>query len=597
MPNTIIHKRSSTGSNVPTAGEVEQGELAINTADERVWSKNSSNVIWEITDHDNLTNYVANEHIDWTSATQSLSTSGNISGANLNASNGLDVTGGHLILSNTVDARWEGGLHRITNNDGGGNWNIRHNNYYSSGDKHSATGMSTHLEFSDSTNNATANLEINCSTSGSADTALSTNGKFYFYNASATNPGFDINDGSLLLNNTVRISNAGAGTLASLTLTTALDETDGGTGTDTYAAGDILYASAANTLAKLAAGTNGHVLTLSGGLPVWQAGGAGGDPDQNLFETLTVTDTDSGYTWTDTGSIVADTTTDTATFVSGTDIDIDVDAGSDAIRVAFSNATGYTTNTGTVTAVNNGNGMNFTNITSSGTVTLGTPSSITDTSTNSVTASSHTHAVSHTGSGNFVMATSPTISALTMTGNNIVSGNYLRLNDNVELFFGTSNDLGMRFNSGGGNAEFFSNVGSFNITMTDLDINMADNIIIRAEMDDYCLSNTSVTPTGTTQTCTYSTSQSYEVDLGSTTGNITITLSGGPPTGKYGEMIIKVTQHNTINRTITWAGGTFEWPGGTAPTMSTGADAIDIYHFSTWNAGSNWFGSVIQDCK
>ena len=68
----------------------------------------------------------------------------------------------------------------------------------------------------------------------------------------------------------------------------------------------------------------------------------------------------------------------------------------------------YTNNTGTVTAVNNGNGMNFTNITSSGTVTLGTPGSITDTSTNSVSTSSHTHAVSHTGSGSFAMANTPT---------------------------------------------------------------------------------------------------------------------------------------------------------------------------------------------
>ena len=128
-------------------------------------------------------------------------------------------------------------------------------------------------------------------------------------------------------------------------------------------------------------------------------------------------------------------------------------------------------------------------------------------------------------------------------------------------------------------------------------INMTDGTLTTPELDDYSISNTSVTPSGTAQTCTYSTSQSYEIDLGSTTGNITITLSGGPPTGKYGEMIIKVTQHNTINRTIVWAGGIFEWPGGTTPVMSTGADAVDIYHFSTWNGGTNWWGSVIQDVK
>ena len=42
------------------------------------------------------------------------------------------------------------------------------------------------------------------------------------------------------------------------------------------AAGDILYGSAAGTLAKLAKGTDGQVLTLASGLPSWAAGGGGG---------------------------------------------------------------------------------------------------------------------------------------------------------------------------------------------------------------------------------------------------------------------------------------------------------------------------------
>lgn len=46
---------------------------------------------------------------------------------------------------------------------------------------------------------------------------------------------------------------------------------------------------------------------------------------------------------------------------------------------------------GTVTSVAAGNGMDFTTITATGSVTLGTPSSITNTSTNSVTSTSHTH--------------------------------------------------------------------------------------------------------------------------------------------------------------------------------------------------------------
>ena len=49
----------------------------------------------------------------------------------------------------------------------------------------------------------------------------------------------------------------------------AVDATHGGTAQTTYATGDTLYASAANTLSKLAAGSNGQVLTLAAGIPSW----------------------------------------------------------------------------------------------------------------------------------------------------------------------------------------------------------------------------------------------------------------------------------------------------------------------------------------
>jgi len=49
----------------------------------------------------------------------------------------------------------------------------------------------------------------------------------------------------------------------------------GGTSFSTYATGDIIYASATNTLSKLAAGTNGYVLTLAGGVPSWAAAASG----------------------------------------------------------------------------------------------------------------------------------------------------------------------------------------------------------------------------------------------------------------------------------------------------------------------------------
>jgi len=63
---------------------------------------------------------------------------------------------------------------------------------------------------------------------------------------------------------------------SSAAVTGILANANGGTGTATYSTGDILYASAANTLSRLAAGTNGNILTLAGGVPVWAAAPASG---------------------------------------------------------------------------------------------------------------------------------------------------------------------------------------------------------------------------------------------------------------------------------------------------------------------------------
>jgi hypothetical protein len=54
-----------------------------------------------------------------------------------------------------------------------------------------------------------------------------------------------------------------------------MPEIEGGTNQLTYTTGDILYASASNTLSKLAVGSNAEVLTLAAGIPSWAANGGG----------------------------------------------------------------------------------------------------------------------------------------------------------------------------------------------------------------------------------------------------------------------------------------------------------------------------------
>lgn len=71
------------------------------------------------------------------------------------------------------------------------------------------------------------------------------------------------------------------------------------------------------------------------------------------------------------------------------------------------------------------------------------------------------------------------------------------------------------------------------------------------------------------------------------TANCTLTF----PTAAAGKSFTLVlVQDATGSRTVTWP-GTAKWAGGTAPTLSTGANKIDYLTFVCTD-GTNWAGFV-----
>ena len=114
----------------------------------------------------------------------------------------------------------------------------------------------------------------------------------------------------------------------------------GGTGLTSYTAGDIIYASGANTVAKLAIGTTGQRLVVAAGLPSWAT-------DTTVGTVTSVAALTLGTTGTDLSSTVATSTTTPV-------ITLNVPTASAANRGALSAADWTTFNnkgSGSVTSV------------------------------------------------------------------------------------------------------------------------------------------------------------------------------------------------------------------------------------------------------
>ena len=140
-----------------------------------------------------------------------------------------------------------------------------------------------------------------------------------------------------------------------------------------------------------------------------------------------------------------------------------------------------------------------------------------------------------------------------------------------------------------GNVRF--SISNTTLSATSANLDMNDNSILMPVLQDYAIESASVTVSSNTATLTYSNGPAFELDLEAATGTVTVTISGGPPAGTYGQLTVKVQQDSTADRTITWAGGTFVWAGGSVHDPQTGSDAITIYTFETWNAGSTWYAA------
>ena len=139
-------------------------------------------------------------------------------------------------------------------------------------------------------------------------------------------------------------------TTGTITLAGTLAAGNGGTGQSVYTVGDILYASATDTLTKLGIGSTGQVLKVASGIPSWAT-------DANAGGTVT------SIGITETGSAL--TITNTPITSSG---DINIAGAGNNTQVILGDLTLGSYTQGTVTSVATGAGLKGGTITATGTV-------------------------------------------------------------------------------------------------------------------------------------------------------------------------------------------------------------------------------------
>ena len=127
------------------------------------------------------------------------------------------------------------------------------------------------------------------------------------------------------------------------------------------------------------------------------------------------------------------------------------------------------------------------------------------------------------------------------------------------------------------------------VTTHGANVAMANNVLSNPKFISY--KEVVVSNTITTNTHTIDLSLSNVFDLTLANAAITLSFSNPPASGNAYSFTLYCKQDATGSRVITWP-ATVKYPNASTPTMSTGANKIDIFSFFTLDGGTIYAGAL-----
>lgn len=167
---------------------------------------------------------------------------------------------------------------------------------------------------------------------------------------------------------------------------------------------------------------------------------------------------------------------------------------------------------------------------------------------------------------------------------NIDGGGGLYLSTGSLRFYRVGDSVSSSIASSGGNIVITAVAAPVDIIATAVDLNEAPFI-------DFTVQNQLQITIAGTFTIDYRQGQSIHTTLNQ---NITsVVINNVPASGILAQLEIEITQDASVARTITWP-ASVQWPGGTAPDLST-LSSKHLIHLRSRDGGTTWLGTFASD--